>query len=202
MHWLILILVGLILYVLFLVSQILILVAFLCLLCLPYALCSIPYHKVAKQNKIRHAWLVFLPFAKNFILLQFTDKPFALPAKKYIKKRTAVYWLQFFFSIAIPLFYAITFIFCGFVTTLLLTPLLLSSPDEYLGVSEIPVVSFIFWGIAIIGTLIFCTFMIYTNWRIYYDILSAYCKHNTAAIASAFNVFIPFIVPMFILCYT
>lgn len=202
MHWLILIFIGLILYVLFLVSLILTLAASLCLLCLPYALCSIPYYKVAKQNKIKHAWLVFFPFAKNYILLQFSDKPFALSAKKQIPKRTAVYWVQFIFSIMMPLFYAITFILCGFVTTLILTPLLLSSPDEYLGVSEIPVVSFIFWGIAIIGTLIFGLFMIYTNWRIYYDILSLYCNHNKAVIASVFNVFIPFIVPMFILCYT
>lgn len=203
MYWPILILILILISLIFVISLYASLIALpILLVCacifLPlflYAFCTIPYFNMAKNTEIRHAWLIFLPFTQKYILLQLSDRIFALPIKKQLKKRTTVYWLRLLYSAFMPLFYFITFSFYFTITTLVTFSLVLIYPEEYMGVSTIPVIDYIFGAIAIIGTLLYFAFMIYTSWHIYYDILILNYKKSTAICASIANILLPFIVP-------
>ena len=163
-----------------------------------YILMGIPVYRMAKKQGAAHAWLAFLPWGHEYMLLKAGEgQPFRVFGKRLFKKRTMAFWTYLAVSLSVSFVLGILSGISGVMTGSMggiMEGMGADGAVMGLAVSGVSLVfSFITmlvgWAVNLIGAL-------YT-WRCLYDIFTLFTPEKNAmahsVVATLLNHLLPFI---------
>ncbi len=128
---------------------------------------QIPFYKMAKNQGMRNAWLMFVPYGNFYLTLKLTKREFNLFNTYRTYDRTKPFWVLLISTV---------------IYIVLLFPAII--------IFMIPVLGMI---VFIAYILAYCLIAYGIIWRMYYDVLITYGMEENAMLLSVLNVFFPFI---------
>lgn len=150
----------------------------------------IPYYKMAKNAGMDKAWLVWIPLADMYILMNLSKREFNIFNWIRTYDRTKVFW---FFLISCPVVCVVTIaiiiiptFFSAFLSIIPILGVVLSSTFS---------IVFVLLAYAIAG--IYAIVASILGWRMNYDILITYGMQQHAMWASIVNCFFPLLMTVF-----
>lgn len=138
----------------------------------------IPYYKMAKNAGMDKAWLVWIPLADMYILMNLSQREFNIFNWIKTYDRTKIFW---YVLISCPVIVAIEIILIIIASLL----------------SFIPLLSIIFILFIYALTGIYTLVVTIIGWRMNYDILMTYGMQQHAMWASIANCFFPLLMTVF-----
>ena len=150
----------------------------------------IPFYKMAKKAGMSKAWLMWIPLADMYVLVNLSKREYNLFNWIRTYNRTKVFW---FYLISCP-------VACAIVIGLIVVPTFFSAffylipfLGTILGSSIIIICTFVAYGLA--G--IYLVLVSILGWRVNYDILMTYGMQQHAMWASIVNCFFPLLMTVF-----
>ncbi len=150
----------------------------------------IPFYKMAKNAGVDKAWLLWIPLADMYVLVNLSKREYNIFNWIRTYNRTKVFW----FYLIISAVMVVAYVFLVFTPAIFG---ILTSFIPFIGTILTSTVSIIFTLLLQALGGIFLIVISILGWRVYYDILMTYGMQQHAMWASIVNCFCPFVIVVF-----